>query len=227
MSKSKYNVINPDDVIAKYGTDTFRMFEMFLGPIESSKPWNTQGIDGVFKFLRKFWNLFFDEENMPIVTDKKANEEELKLLHACIKKVNEDIEKYSFNTSVSAFMIVTNELTSLKCHKKVVLEELVKLISPFAPHIAEEIWFKLGNTSSVVKDIEFPVHDEKFLVKSTILYPVSINGKMRVKIELPAEINQAEAEKIVLENEIVKKWVDNKPLRKFIFVKSRIVNIVV
>jgi len=227
MSKSKFNVINPDDVIAKYGTDTFRMFEMFLGPIEASKPWNTQGIDGVSKFLRKFWNLFFDEDNNLIVTENKANEEELKILHTCIKKVNEDIEKYSFNTCVSAFMIATNELTSAKCHKKDVLKELVKLISPFAPHIAEEIWAKLGNNTSVVKDIEYPQHNDKFLVKSTIEYPVSINGKMRVKIELPAGISKEDAEKEALANEIVQKWVDGKAIRKFIFVPGRIVNIVV
>jgi len=227
MSKSKFNVINPDDVIAKYGTDTFRMFEMFLGPIEASKPWNTQGIDGVSKFLRKFWNLFFDVDNNLIVREEKANEDELKVLHTCIKKVNEDIEKYSFNTSVSAFMIATNSLTALNCHKKDILEELVKLISPFAPHIAEEIWQQLGYESSIVKDISYPAHNEKYLFKSTVLYPVSINGKMRVKIELSADIEKVEAEKVVLENEIVQKWVEGKPLRKFIFVKGRIVNIVV
>jgi leucyl-tRNA synthetase len=226
MSKSKYNVINPDDVIAKYGTDTFRMFEMFLGPIEASKPWNTQGIDGVSKFLRKFWNLFFDAEDNLILTDDKPTEAELKTLHTCIKKVNEDIEKYSFNTCVSAFMIATNELTAAKCHKNDILVALVKLISPFAPHIAEELWSKLGNETSIVKDIDYPKFDEKYLVKSTVLYPVSINGKMRVKIELPAGISQDNAKAEVLANEVVQKWVVDKPLRKFIFVPGRIVNIV-
>jgi leucyl-tRNA synthetase len=226
MSKSKYNVINPDDVIAKYGTDTFRMFEMFLGPIEASKPWNTQGIDGVSKFLRKFWNLFFDAEDNLIVTEDKPTEAELKTLHTCIKKVNEDIEKYSFNTCVSAFMIATNELTAAKCHKNDVLVALVKLISPFAPHIAEELWSKLGNETSIVKDIDYPKFDEKYLVKSTVLYPVSINGKMRVKIELPAGISQDDAKAEVLANEVVQKWVEEKPLSKFIFVPGRIVNIV-
>lgn len=227
MSKSKYNVVNPDDIIDQYGADCFRMFEMFLGPIEASKPWNTQGIDGVAKFLRKFWALFFDENNQWIVSQEKATEDELKTLHTCIKKVNEDIEKYSFNTCVSAFMIAVNELSSLKCHKQAILTELVQLISPFAPHLAEELWQKLGNETSVVKDIEYPTHNEKFLVKSTILYPVSINGKMRVKLELPANITQDEARKLALANEVVQKWVEDKPLKKFIFVPSRIINIVV
>ena len=227
MSKSKYNVVNPDEIINKYGADCFRMYEMFLGPIETSKPWNTQGIDGVSKFLRKFWALFNDENENFIVREDKANEDELKILHTCIKKVNEDIERYSFNTCVSAFMIATNELSSVNCHKKEILQELVKLISPFAPHIAEELWSKLGNENSVVKDIEFPEHNEQFLVKSSIEYPVSINGKMRVKIEMPATFKQDEAKAYVLENEIVKKWVENKPLKKFIFVPGRIVNIVV
>ena len=226
MSKSKYNVINPDDVIAKYGTDTFRMFEMFLGPIEASKPWNTQGIDGVSKFLRKFWNLFFNEDDNLIVTEEKATKGELKTLHTCIKKVNEDIEKYSFNTCISAFMIATNELTAAKCHKEEILVALVKLISPFAPHIAEELWHKLGNETTIVKDVEFPKFEEKYLVKSAVLYPVSINGKMRVKIELPVGISQDDAKREVLANEIVQKWVEDKPLKKFIFVPNRIVNIV-
>ncbi len=226
MSKSKYNVINPDDVITKYGTDTFRMFEMFLGPIEASKPWNTQGIDGVSKFLRKFWNLFFDAEDNFIVTEEKATEGELKTLHTCIKKVNEDIEKYSFNTCISAFMIATNELTAAKCHKEEILVALVKLISPFAPHIAEELWHKLGNETTIVVDVEYPKFEEKYLVKSAVLYPVSINGKMRVKIELPVGISQDDAKREVLANEIVQKWVEDKPLKKFIFVPNRIVNIV-
>lgn len=227
MSKSKFNVVNPNDVIDKYGADCFRMFEMFLGPIESSKPWNTQGIDGVSKFLRKFWNLFFDEDNNLVLSEEKANEDELKVLHTCIKKVNEDIEKYSFNTCIAAFMIATNDLSALNCNKKEVLEELVKLISPFAPHIAEEIWAKLGNSSSVVKDISYPEHNEKFLVKSTIEYPVSINGKMRVKIEMAAGISKDDAQALVLANEKVQKWVEDKPLKKFIFVPGKIVNIVV
>lgn len=226
MSKSKYNVVNPDDVISKYGADCFRMFEMFLGPIESSKPWNTQGIDGVSKFLRKFWNLFFDEDNNLIVTNEKASEAELKVLHTCIKKINEDIEKYSFNTCVSAFMIAINELGALNCNKTEVLEEMVKLISPFAPHIAEEIWSALGHENSVVKDILYPEFNEKFLIESSINYPVSINGKVRLNIELPADISAEDAKTMIFENEVVLKWMEDKPIKKFIFVPGRIVNIV-
>ena len=227
MSKSKYNVVNPDDVIAKYGADCFRMFEMFLGPIESSKPWNTQGIDGVSKFLRKFWNLYVDESDRLILTDEKPTEEELKILHTCIKKVNEDIEKYSFNTCISAFMIVTNELGAISCTKRSVLEPLVILISPFAPFIAEELWEKLGNQTSVVKDVNYPSHNEQYLVRSVVDYPVSINGKMRVVISLPADISEENAKATVLANETVIKWIEEKPLKKFIFVSGRIVNIVV
>ena len=227
MSKSKHNVVNPDDVIAEYGADCFRMFEMFLGPIESHKPWQTKGIDGVSKFLRKFWNLFHNTAEQFEVSTAEPTEKEMKALHTCIKKVNEDVERFSFNTCVSAFMICVNELNDLKCNKKVVLEELVKLISPFSPHIADELWSLLGNTNSVVKDIAYPQFEEKYLTESVIQYPVSINGKMRVKIDLPAGISQEDAKATVLENETVQKWVDGKELRKFIFVPGRIVNIVV
>lgn len=227
MSKSKYNVVNPDEVIAEYGADTFRMFEMFLGPIENHKPWQTKGIDGVFKFLRKFWNLFHNEEDQFVVSEEKATENELKVLHTCIKKVNEDIERFSFNTCVSAFMICVNELSDLKCNKRAVLEELVKLISPFAPHTAEQLWHKLGNTNSVVKDVKYPQFEEKYLVESTIQYPVSVNGKVRAKIDLPANISKEEAEKQALANENVAKWTEGKVLRKFIFIPGRIINIVV
>jgi len=227
MSKSKHNVVNPDDVIAEYGADCFRMFEMFLGPIESHKPWQTKGIDGVSKFLRKFWNLFHNTAEQFEVSTAEPTEKEMKALHTCIKKVNEDVERFSFNTCVSAFMICVNELNDLKCNKKAVLEELVKLISPFAPHIAEELWSQLGNTNSVVKDVTYPKHEDKYLTESVIQYPVSINGKMRVKIDLPAGISQEDAKATVLANETVQKWIDGKELRKFIFVPGRIVNIVV
>ncbi|MCB0538519.1 MAG: leucine--tRNA ligase [Bacteroidetes bacterium] len=227
MSKSKYNVVNPDDVIAEYGADCFRMFEMFLGPIESHKPWQTKGIDGVAKFLRKLWNLFYNEDDNLIVNDEKPSEKELKVLHTCIKKINDDIERFSFNTCVSSFMICVNELNDLNCHKKVVLEDLVKLISPFAPHTAEELWHSLGHTNSVVKDVAYPQHNEAFLTESVINYPVSINGKMRVKIDLDANITQEKAREIVLANETVQKWTENKAIKKFIFVPKRIVNIVV
>ena len=227
MSKSKHNVVNPDDVIEEYGADCFRMFEMFLGPIENHKPWQTKGIDGVAKFLRKTWNLFHDVDDQLIINDEPATDKELKVLHTCIKKVNEDIERFSFNTCISAFMICVNDLGELKCHKREILEDLVKLLSPFAPHLAEELWERLGYTTSVVKDVSYPEVNEEYLTESVINYPVSINGKMRVKIDLPADINSEDAKRIVLANDIVQKWVEDKDLKKFIFVPGRIVNIVV
>jgi leucyl-tRNA synthetase len=227
MSKSKYNVVNPDDVIEEYGADCFRMFEMFLGPIENHKPWQTKGIDGVAKFLRKTWNLFHDADDNFVITDDKPSEKEMKVLHTCIKKVNDDVERFSFNTCVSAFMICVNDLGDLKCNKRELLTELVKLLSPFAPHISEELWSKLGHGNSVVKDVVYPVVDEKYLTESVINYPVSINGKMRLKIDLAAGISQEDAKAEVLANEIVQKWIEGKELRKFIFVPGRIVNIVV
>lgn len=227
MSKSKHNVVNPDDVIEEYGADCFRMFEMFLGPIENHKPWQTKGIDGVAKFLRKTWNLFHDVDDQLIINDEPATDKELKVLHTCIKKVNEDIERFSFNTCISAFMICVNDLGELKCHKREILEDLVKLLSPFAPHLAEELWERLGYTTSVVKDVSYPEVNEEYLTESVINYPVSINGKMRVKIDLPADVNPDEAKRIVLANDIVQKWVEDKDLKKFIFVPGRIVNIVV
>ncbi len=227
MSKSKHNVVNPDDVIEDYGADCFRMFEMFLGPIENHKPWQTKGIDVVAKFLRKTWNLFHDVDDQLIINDEPATDKELKVLHTCIKKVNEDIERFSFNTCISAFMICVNDLGELKCHKREILEDLVKLLSPFAPHLAEELWERLGYTTSVVKDVSYPEVNEEYLTESVINYPVSINGKMRVKIDLPADINSDDAKRIVLANDIVQKWVEDKDLKKFIFVPGRIVNIVV
>ncbi|MDA8979791.1 leucine--tRNA ligase [Chitinophagales bacterium] len=227
MSKSKHNVVNPDDVIEDYGADCFRMFEMFLGPIENHKPWQTKGIDGVAKFLRKTWNLFHDVDDQLIINDEPATDKELKVLHTCIKKVNEDIERFSFNTCISAFMICVNDLGELKCHKREILEDLVKLLSPFAPHLAEELWERLGYTTSVVKDVSYPEVNEEYLTESVINYPVSINGKMRVKIDLPADVNSDDAKRIVLANDIVQNWVEDKDLKKFIFVPGRIVNIVV
>ncbi|GAB4279046.1 MAG: leucine--tRNA ligase [Marinilabiliales bacterium] len=226
MSKSKFNVVNPDDIIEKYGADTLRMYEMFLGPIEQSKPWDTNGIDGVFKFLKKLWKLYFDDQDNIIVNEENASKQELKILHKTIKKITWDIENFSFNTSISAFMICVNELTDLKCHKKEILEPLAILISPFAPHIAEEIWESLGHNTSITF-AEFPVHDEKLLVEDTIKYPVSFNGKMRYTIELPADITKDEAEKIVLNNENSQKWLQGKTPKKVIFVPKKIINIVV
>lgn len=227
MSKSKHNVVNPDDVIAEYGADTFRMFEMFLGPIETHKPWNTEGIGGVFKFLRKFWNLFHNEADEFVVSNDAPTEKEMKVLHTCIKKVNDDIERFSFNTCVSAFMICVNELTDLKCNKRALLEELVKLLSPFAPHTAEELWEKLGHSNSVVRDVKYPEFEAKYLVESSVNYPVSINGKVRAKIDLPAGIGQDEARIQVISNDQIEKWLEGKEPKKFIFVPGRIINIVV
>ncbi|MBL7801707.1 MAG: leucine--tRNA ligase [Chitinophagales bacterium] len=225
MSKSKYNVVNPDDVIATYGADCFRMFEMFLGPIEQSKPWDDKGISGVSSFLRKFWRLFYSETAWK-VTDETPTDKELKVLHKTIKKINEDVEKMSFNTSVSQFMITVNELQDLKCSKRAILEPLVLCLAPFAPFITEELWKALGNKGSVHK-AAFPALEEKYLVESEFEYPVSINGKTRASIALPADISQEDALAKVMEIEMVQKWMEGKPVKKFVFVKGRIVNIVV
>ncbi|WP_044204006.1 leucine--tRNA ligase [Flammeovirga sp. OC4] len=227
MSKSKYNVVNPDVVIEKYGADTLRLYEMFLGPIEQSKPWSMQGIDGVWKFLRKMWRLFYNDQGQLVVTDGKATPEELKILHKTIKKAGEDMESLSLNTTVPAFMVCVNELAAAKCHKKDVLEQLLVILSPFAPHIAEELWHEaLGHEDSVIL-ASFPEFDASLLVEASHTYPVSINGKMRVKIDLPIDISQEEAKEAVFANEVVQKWVEDKPIKKFIFVPKRIVNVVV
>ncbi len=226
MSKSLYNVVNPDDIIEQYGADTLRMYEMFLGPLEMSKPWDTNGIDGVFKFLRKFWKLFHDEQNNFNISDETPSEIELKVLHKTIKKIQEDIERFSFNTSISAFMICVNELTDLKCNKRKILEPLTILLSSFAPHITEELWQKCGNSESI-SCAKFPELDEKYLVESTYEYPVSFNGKMRFKIKLPIDIDAKEAENRVLTNEQAQKWLEGKTPRKVIFVPRKIINIVI
>jgi len=225
MSKSKYNVVNPDDLVEKYGADTLRMYEMFLGPIEQSKPWNTNGIEGVFKFLRKFYNLFHDGEDFS-VSEEAPTKEELKTLHGLIKKVEWDCENLSLNTSVSAFMIAVNELGSLKCDKRAILEPMAILLSPFAPHLAEELWFKMENDGSVV-DAPFPAWDEKHLTEDSFEYPVSINGKMRVKLSFGMDMSKEDIEREVLTNETVQKWTEGKPPKKVIVVPKRIVNVVV
>lgn len=226
MSKSMYNVVNPDDIIESYGADTLRMYEMFLGPLEQSKPWDTNGIDGVSKFLRKFWKMFVNEDGSLKVTGKEASPEELKVLHRTLKKISSDIEKFSFNTSVSEFMICLNSLNELRCTSRTVLEPLVILLAPFAPHIAEELWQVLGNIGSVF-DTSLPAANENYLVENEFEYPVSINGKMRLKILLPLSMDNTEIEKQVLSNEIVIKWMEGKPLRKIIIVKGKIINLVV
>lgn len=226
MSKSKYNVVNPDDIIERYGADTLRLYEMFLGPLEQFKPWNTNGIDGVFKFLRKLWNLYHDGNGEFAVSDEKATKEELKALHKAIKKMEEDMENYSFNTSVSSFMICVNELTSLKCNKREVLEPLAILISPYAPHIAEELWSLLGHSGSITAT-RFPEFKEEYLVESNFEYPVMINGKMRSKISLPLDLGKDEIEKAALADSNVQKWLEGKAPKKVIVVPGKIVNLVV
>ena len=225
MSKSMYNVVNPDHIVRDYGADTLRMYEMFLGPLEQSKPWDTNGIDGVHKFLRRFWRLFFDRDGRLIVTDETPTAAELKTLHKTIRKVTEDIENFSFNTSVSAFMICLNELGGAKCAKRAVLEPLVVLIAPFAPHIAEEIWEKLGHTTSIC-DARFPEFDEKYLAEDNVEYPVSFNGKVRFKKNLPASLTPKEVEAAVLADPTTEKYLDGKTPRKVIVVPGKIVNIV-
>lgn len=226
MSKSKYNVVNPDDIIDKYGADTFRMYEMFLGPIEQSKPWNTAGIEGVSKFLKRFWNLYFDENGSSKLSEKAPIEIELKVLNKTVDKLHRDIENFSFNTAVSSFMIALNELSSLKTSSSEVLIPLLKLICPLAPHTAETIWQRLGNSTSIVVE-KYPIVDPQYLKDDTIEYPISINGKMRAKITLSADADELIARETSLSNEAVVKWLENKEIKKFIFVKSRMINIVV
>jgi leucyl-tRNA synthetase len=226
MSKSKYNTENPDDIVQKYGADTFRMYEMFLGPVEQSKPWDTKGIEGVHRFLKKLWRLFFDEQKGKVWNEVKANNDELKTLHKTIKKIEEDTERFSFNTSVSAFMVCVNELTDLKCHKKEILQPLLILLTPYAPHIAEELYHDLGNTDSIL-NTEYPKLENKYLIESEKEYPISINGKLRTTITISLEASKEEVEKIVLDNEVVQKWIDGKPVKKIIFIKNKMVNVVV
>ena len=225
MSKSKYNVVNPDDVIAQYGADCFRMFEMFLGPIEQSKPWDDKGISGVSNFLKKFWRLFYDDKGWK-VTDEAATDAELKILHKTIKKIADDIERLNLNTCISAFMIATNELTSLKCSKRAVLQPLLITLAPFAPFVTEELWSKLGNTGSI-HQAAFPAFEEKYLTESEFDYPVSINGKVRAQVKLGLDVSAEEAQAHILGLEAVLKWTNGAPLKKFVFVKGRIINVVV
>ena len=226
MSKSKYNVVNPDDICEKYGTDTLRLYEMFLGPLEQSKPWNTAGISGVHNFLKKFWKLYFDTESNILVNDSDPSEQSLKALHKCIKKVSDDIESFSFNTAVSAMMILVNELTSQKCRSKKVLEQLLLVIYPFAPHISEEIWENLGNTKSIVYST-FPEYLESYLQDSTKVYPVSINGKLKYKIELSTNLSKDEIEEAILSDENFIKKLEGKNPKKIIIVPGKIINFVI
>jgi leucyl-tRNA synthetase len=221
MSKSKFNVQTPDELVEKFGADTLRMYEMFLGPLEQSKPWDTKGINGVHNFLRKLCRLFEGE-----LTSGEPTKESLKTLHRTIKKIGDDLERFSFNTGVSNFMICVNELTDQKCNNKSILQELVILLSPYAPHLCEELWVKLGNEAGTLSYAQFPQFDESVLVEANFSYPVSFNGKVRFKVELPLAMNAQEVEKEVMSKEEAKKYLEGKDPKKVIVVPGRIVNVV-
>jgi leucyl-tRNA synthetase len=227
MSKSKFNVVSPDDIIERYGADTLRMYEMFLGPLEQSKPWNTNGIEGVFKFLRKFWKLSHDDEFNFKVSDDEPSKAEYKALHKIIRKVEEDIERFSFNTSVSSFMICINELTDLKCNKRKIIQDLVIVLSSYAPHISEELWTLLGNVPGTLSVAPYPVFNPEYLVENEFSYPVSVNGKTRMNLNISLSLSQAEVEVIVLANTDLQKYLEGKTPKKIIFVKGKIINIVI
>ncbi len=226
MSKSKFNTVNPDVLVDKYGADTFRMYEMFLGPVEISKPWDTKGIEGVHRFLKKLWRLFYDEVKGQVWKDEKATNQEWKVLHKTIKKIQDDTERFSFNTAVSAFMICINDLADLKCNKKEILQPLLILLTPYAPHVCEELWHLLGNTTSVL-DAAYPKLEEKYLVESSKEYPVSVNGKMRTTINISLDATQETVEGIVLANDVIQKWLEGKQPKKVIYVKGKMVNVVI
>lgn len=226
MSKSMFNVQNPDDLVARYGADTLRLYEMFLGPVEQAKPWDTNGIEGVFRFIRKLWRLFHDDNNTFCVVDEPATKAEMKALHTCIKKVTDDIERFSFNTGVSNFMICVNELSSLKCNKQQVLDPLTALIAPFAPHIAEELWHLLGHNDSVTL-ASYPLCDEQYLVEDSFKYPVSFNGKMRFTVEMPLTSTQQDVVEMLHQSADAQKWMEGKEPKKVIFVPKRIINVVI
>jgi leucyl-tRNA synthetase len=225
MSKSKFNTVNPDELVQKYGADTFRMYEMFLGPVEQSKPWDTKGIEGVHRFIKKLWRLFYDEQKGKVWNNDAPTPEELKILHKTIKKSQDDTERFSFNTAVSGFMICVNELADLKCNKRAVLEPLLILLTPYAPHVSEALWAELGNTSSIL-DAAYPVFDAQFTTESAKEYPVSINGRVRTNINISMDATADQVQEIILSNELVQKWMEGKPLKKFIFVKGKMINVV-
>ena len=226
MSKSKYNVQTPDELVEKFGADTLRMYEMFLGPLEQFKPWDTKGITGVHNFLRKLWRLFHDKEGNFILTSDVPEKESLKTLHRTIKKLDEDLNRFSFNTGVSNFMICVNELTEQKCNNRSILQDLVILLSPYAPHIAEELWEKIGNDKGTISLASFPKLDESILVESNFEYPVSFNGKMRFKVQLPLALSAQEVEKEVMSSAEALKYLEGKDPKKVIVVPGRIVNVV-
>jgi leucyl-tRNA synthetase len=225
MSKSKFNTVNPDVLVEKYGADTFRMYEMFLGPVEQSKPWDSKGIEGVHRFLKKLWRLYF-QDGKEIWNNEAPTDAELKVLHRTIRKVDADTEHFSFNTAVSAFMVCVNELADLKCNKKSVLDPLLIILAPYAPHIAEELWRLTGNTTGILA-APYPVFEEKYLIESTREYPVSVNGKLRTSITVASDAGQQDVEKLVIDNPVIQKWLEGKPPKKIIFVKDKMVNVVV
>jgi leucyl-tRNA synthetase len=226
MSKRYFNVVNPDDIVSQYGADTFRMYEMFLGPVEQDKPWDTKGIEGVHRFIKKFWRLYFDAEKGSVFNQTPASDEAWKSFYRMMKKVEDDTAKFAFNTAVSGFMIGVNELTDLKCHSLELLEKLLVVLSPYAPHIAEELWSRIGKDGSVL-DAAYPVLQEKYLVETTCEYPVAINGKTRTTMELDVNIGQAEAERLVMADPVVVKWLEGKSPKKIIYVKGKMINVVV
>jgi leucyl-tRNA synthetase len=225
MSKSKSNVVNPDNIINDYGSDTLRMYEMFLGPLEQSKPWNTNGIEGVYKFLNRFWLLFYDGNKFSI-SDEKPDNNELKLLHTAIKKIENDIDRLSINTCVSQLMITVNELSRKKCNKREILEPLLIVLSSFAPHISEELWSKLGNNKSISLS-NYPKYNDEFLTEDIFEYPIMINGKLRTKMKFNIDTEEKEVKSEVISNEIVSKWTENEKIKKIIFIPKKIINIVI
>ncbi|MCS7074182.1 MAG: class I tRNA ligase family protein, partial [Bacteroidia bacterium] len=226
MSKSLYNVVNPDEICEQYGADTMRLYEMFLGPLELSKPWNMNGITGVFNFLRKTWNLFTNEQNEIQVTEEPADVNELRLLHQLIKKVSEDIERLSLNTTIPQFMIFVNEMTKIGCKKRAILEPFLICLSPYAPHFCEELWQKLGHTT-LIADATFPQWNEAFLKVGTFDYPVSVNGKLKGKLSLPMEISKEDLEKEARAAELIIKLAEGKTIQKVVAVPGKIINLVI
>jgi leucyl-tRNA synthetase len=225
MSKRYFNVVNPDDIVERYGADTFRLYEMFLGPVEQDKPWDTKGIEGVHRFIKKFWRLFFDAEKGQVFTSTPASDAAWKVFYKVAKKIEEDTSKFSFNTAVSGFMIGVNELTDLKCHSKEVLEKFLVVLSPYAPHICEELWHAIGNVGSVL-DAAFPTIEEKYLVETSKEYPIAINGKTRTTIMLDINLTQADVEGMVMQDPVVVKWLEGKAPKKIIYVKNKMINVV-
>jgi leucyl-tRNA synthetase len=226
MSKSKFNTVNPDELVEKYGADTFRMYEMFLGPVDQSKPWDTKGIEGVHRFVKKLWRLFFDEQKGSVITQQDPTAAELKVLHKTIKKIADDTERFSFNTAVSTFMIAVNELSDLQCHSAAILEPFLILLTPYAPHVSEELWGVLGHTDSIL-DASFPIFEAQYVAESAKEYPVSVNGKVRANILISLDATEEQVQAMVLQHPMIIKWMEDKPMKKFIFVKGRMVNVVV